>query len=87
MLAEARELGVERWIWFLEPVPDQLRDDPIPELRRTATRARAAYGPEDYIRDALPAAVTEPFLDALDRLLRSSPGGRRPAGNAPVARR
>jgi hypothetical protein len=33
-------------------------------------RARAAYGPKDSIRDALPSDVTEPFLDALDRLLR-----------------
>ena len=70
LLAEARELGVERWIRFLEPVPDQPARRSIPELRRTATRARAAYGPKDSIRDALPAAVTEPFLDALDRLLR-----------------
>jgi hypothetical protein len=33
-------------------------------------RARAAYGPKDSVRDVLPADVTEPFLDALDRLLR-----------------
>jgi hypothetical protein len=33
-------------------------------------RARAAYGPKDSIRDALPADVTEPFLDAIDRLIR-----------------
>ena len=33
-------------------------------------RARAAYGPKDSIRDALPADVTEPFLDAIDRLLK-----------------
>jgi hypothetical protein len=70
LLAEARERGVERWIRFLEPLPDHLRDDPIPDLRRTATRARAAYGPKDSIRDSLPDALTEPFLDALDRLLR-----------------
>ena len=33
-------------------------------------RARAAYGPKDSVRDALPADVTEPFLDAIDRLLK-----------------
>jgi hypothetical protein len=33
-------------------------------------RARAAYGPKDSIRDALPPDVTEPFLDSIDRLLR-----------------
>jgi hypothetical protein len=70
LLAEARERGVERWVSFLEPLPDRLRDDPIPELRRTATRARAAYGPKDSIRDSLSEDLTEPFLDALDRLLR-----------------
>ena len=34
-------------------------------------RARAAYGPKDSLRDALPAALTEPFLDAVDRLLKA----------------
>jgi hypothetical protein len=33
-------------------------------------RARAAYGPKDSVRDALPPDVTEPFLDAIDRLMR-----------------
>jgi hypothetical protein len=32
---------------------------------------RSAYGPKDSIRDALPADVTEPLLDAVDRLLRA----------------
>ena len=41
-----------------------------PALRATAMRARAAYGAKDSIRDALPAELTEPFLDAIDRLLR-----------------
>ena len=31
-------------------------------------RARAAYGAKDSVRDALPADLTEPFLDAIDRL-------------------
>ena len=34
-------------------------------------RARAAYGPKDSVRDALPEEVTEPFLDAVDRLLKA----------------
>ena len=34
-------------------------------------RARAAYGPKDSIREALPAELTEPFLADLDRLLKA----------------
>jgi hypothetical protein len=71
MLDAAREKGAERWIKFFEPVPDQLRDGRIKELRGVAVRARSAYGPKDSVRDALPADVTEPFLDQLDRLLRT----------------
>jgi hypothetical protein len=33
-------------------------------------RARAAYGAKDSVRDALPADLTEPFLESIDRLLR-----------------
>ena len=50
-------------------LPGRLRDD-LAALRSTALRARAAYGPKDSVRDVLPADVTEPFLDAIDRLLR-----------------
>lgn len=70
LLAAARMAGAERWAAYLEPLPDHLRDDELGDLRRTALRARAAYGPKDSVRDALPAEVTEPFLDAVDRLLR-----------------
>ena len=70
LLAAAHDMGVERWATFLEPLPDRLRDDEIASLRATAMRARAAYGPKDSVRDALPAELTEPFLDAVDRLLR-----------------
>ena len=70
LVAAARDLGVQRWETFLEPLPDRLRDDEISSLRATAMRARAAYGPKDSVRDALPASLTEPFLDAIDRLLR-----------------
>jgi hypothetical protein len=70
MVAAARMAGATRWIAYLEPLPDRLRDDGVLDLRRIALRARAAYGAKDSVRDALPPAVTEPFLDAIDRLLK-----------------
>ena len=70
MVAAAREGGQARWLAFLEPLPDRLRDGHLTDLRAVAVRARAAYGPKDSIRDVLPAELTEPFRDALDRLLR-----------------
>ena len=60
--------GSKRWADFLAPVPEQLRDAGIGELGKVALRARAAYGPKDSIREALPLELTEPFLDQLDRL-------------------
>lgn len=71
LLADARDRGHARWTTYLEPLPDRLRDDGLPGLRTAAVRARAAYGPKDSIRDALSADVTEPFLDAIDRLIRA----------------
>ena len=70
LLAAARERGDARWTAFMQPLPDRLRDDEIAALRAVAVRARAAFGPKDSIRDVLPAEATEPFLDAIDRLLR-----------------
>ena len=70
LLASARAVGSQRWIAYLEPLPDRLRDDEPSALRATATRCRAAYGVKDSIRDTLPASVTEPFLDSIDRLNR-----------------
>jgi hypothetical protein len=70
LVRAARDLGVERWESFLAPLPDRLRDDELAALRSTALRARAAYGPKDSVRDVLPEELTEPFLDAIDRLLR-----------------
>lgn len=70
LLAAARSVGSERWVVYLEPLPDRLRDDEPAALRATATRCRAAYGVKDSIRDTLPADVTEPFLDSIDRLIR-----------------
>jgi hypothetical protein len=70
VLAGARAHELERWSRFLEPLPDRLRDDDLRALRGTALRCRAAFGPKDSIRDVLPAEVTEPFLESVDRLLR-----------------
>ena len=55
---------------YFEPLADRLRDDEPRDLRQAALRARAAYGPKDSIRDVLPDEVTEPFLDAIDRLIK-----------------
>jgi hypothetical protein len=70
LLAAARDFGIVRWAEFLAPLPERLRDDEPRALRQTALRARAAYGPKDSVRDALPSDVTEPFLESIDRLLR-----------------
>ena len=69
LLAAARMRDLARWQEFLAPLPDLLRDGNLADLRRVARRARAAYGPKDSIREALPAEVTEALLDGLDRLL------------------
>ena len=70
IVAAARETEHDRWLRYFEPLPDRLRDDDLADLRRTAMRARSAYGPKDSVRDALQGDVTEPFLDAIDRLLK-----------------
>lgn len=71
LLAAAREVGQARWTAFLDPLPERFRDAHLAELRSVAIRARAAYGPKDSIRDALPAELTEPFREAVDRLLKA----------------
>lgn len=70
LLAAAVDVGAERWIRYLAPLPDRFRDDPIPALRAAARAARSAFGPKDSIRDALPEPLTEPFLATIDRLLK-----------------
>src|SRR3954451_20655395 len=70
LLAAGRGAGSERWVAYLEPLPDRLRDDDPVALRATATRCRAAFGVKDSIRDTLPESLTEPFLDSIDRLVR-----------------
>ncbi|MDQ6793821.1 MAG: hypothetical protein M3067_03145, partial [Chloroflexota bacterium] len=69
-VAAARDRGADRWVAFLAPLPDRLRDEELGSLRSVAARARAAYGPKDSVRDILPPELTEPFLDSIDRLLR-----------------
>lgn len=71
LLAAARERETERWIRYLSPLPDRLRDDPLRDLRATARLCRAAFGPKDSVRDTLPGELTEPFLEAVDRLLKA----------------
>lgn len=71
LVEAAREMGAERWLRYLEPLPGRLRDDALPDLRAAARQARAAYGPKDSVRDALPADATELFLDRIDRLIRA----------------
>lgn len=70
LLAASKAFGADRWTRYLSAIPDRLRDEPLPSLRATARQARAAYGPKDSVRDALPEDVTEPFLVAIDRLLK-----------------
>jgi hypothetical protein len=69
-LAIAEDRGQQRWVVFLRPLPDRFRDGDLRDLRSAAMRGRAAFGPKDSIRDVLPGEVTEPLLEALDRLLR-----------------
>jgi hypothetical protein len=71
LLAAARAMGNERWTGYLAAMPDRLRDEPVSELRRVARLGRAAFGPKDSIRDSLPEDATEPFLVAIDRLLKA----------------
>ena len=79
LVAAARAAGAARWLAYFEPIPDRLRDEDIGDLRRTGLRARAAYGPKDSVRDALAEDVTEPFLDAIDRMLKAL--AKREVGN------
>jgi hypothetical protein len=71
LVAAAQASGVTRWEAYLAPLPDRFRDGDLRDVRSAAMRARAAYGPKDSVRDALPAELTEPFLDAVDRLLKA----------------
>jgi hypothetical protein len=70
IVAAAEAAGATRWLRYFEAMPDRLRDDEPRSLRQVALRARAAFGPKDSVRDALPPDVTEPFLDSIDRLLK-----------------
>jgi len=63
---------------YFEPLADRLRDDEPRGLRQAALRARAAFGPKDSVRDVVPGDVSQPLLDAIDRLLKQL--NRRDAG-------
>ncbi|HJW21695.1 MAG TPA: hypothetical protein VJ506_04620, partial [Candidatus Limnocylindrales bacterium] len=63
--------AAERWAGYFQRLPDQLRDEPLAGLRAAARRVRAAYGPKDSIRDTFAPELTEPLLDATDRLLKA----------------
>jgi hypothetical protein len=71
LLAAADERELTRWAAYLRPLPDRLRDGDLRDVRLAAMRSRAAYGPKDSIRDALPGELTEPFLESVDRLLKA----------------
>ena len=70
VVAAAIARNATRWVRYFETMPDHLRDDDPRALRQVAMRARAAFGPKDSVRDQLPEDVTEPFLGAIDRLLK-----------------
>ena len=70
LVAAAEVAGATRWLRYFEGMPDRLRDDEPRSLRQVALRARAAYGPKDSVRDAIAPEVTEPFLEAIDRLIK-----------------
>jgi hypothetical protein len=71
LLAAAETAGIARWVEFLSPLPERLRDGDLRDVRSAALRVRAAYGPKDSIRDALPGEVTEPAVVTIDRLLKA----------------
>ena len=70
LLAAAVSAGSARWSRYLGGMPDRFRDEPIPVVKAAARAGRSAFGVKDSIRDALPASATEPFLVAIDRLLK-----------------
>jgi hypothetical protein len=80
IVAAAESAGAARWLRYFGEMPDRLRDDEPRSLRQVALRARAAYGPKDSVRDVLPPDVTEPFLDAIDKLIKQL--NKRDAGAA-----
>ena len=71
LLREADGRGEERWAGYFRRLPDELRDAPLSDLRGSARRARAAFGPKDSVRDAFSPDLTEPLLDTIDRLLKA----------------
>jgi len=71
VLGAIRERGSARWELFFSAVPDRLRDADLRDLRTTALRARAAFGPKDSVREVVSPDLSEPLLDAIDGLLKA----------------
>jgi hypothetical protein len=70
LLGAARDAGDDRWVAFFAPLPDRLRDGDLRDVQAAARKVRAAYGPKDSVRDVFPDDVTEPVINATDRLLK-----------------
>ena len=51
-------------------MPDVLRDGDLTDVRRAAVRARSGLRSEGLDPRRLPPEATEPFLEAIDRLIR-----------------
>ena len=81
--AAARDRGADRWVAYFEPLPDRSATTTSPTCAsRRCARGRPT-GRRTRVRDALPEEVTEPFLDAVDRLLKAlAKRGRRRLGRA-----
>jgi hypothetical protein len=85
LLDAAREAGSARWVRYLEPLPDRLRDDDAWALRATVRRCRSAFGPGDSVLDVVPEDVALGARRAIDDVVRvlarldaSVPSGGRP---------
>ena len=70
LLEAARAARSERWVRFLEPLPDRLRDDDPVALRRTARRCRSAFGPGDSVLEIVPEDAGLLARRAIDDLIR-----------------
>jgi hypothetical protein len=70
LLDAAREAGSDRWVRYLEPLPDRLRDDDLRALRGTVRRCRSAFGPGDSVLDVVPEDVGLTARRAIDEVIR-----------------
>jgi hypothetical protein len=70
LLDAARDAGSVRWVRYLEPLPDRLRDDDLRALRGTIRRCRSAFGPGDSVLDVVPDEVGLAARRAIDEVTR-----------------